>query len=743
MMSPQTKAAQVSGIRVGERATAVEVICCKCQAVNAADRRFCSACGQSLWEKCLVCGTECSSNETFCGGCGINLKDFVQKQTEDIEAALTAVTKLERRFELDQAIRTLQKLTLVDDSRLAAHNARVREQLAYLRQKAEQQAAELQVGVQRIRDMIEAHAYGEATRLLDKLPRALRTEETEQLSKLASAKHAEILTLTAEIRAAIETKQYLDLAPKIQRLLVIKPDAENIRKLADQVRDRLLVAARKQLAGHEYKKAAGLMARIPECASNKEVEQLRQEIAEFNWLTSDLHRSPIIDEPLIEIAKRFAKLSPGDKANLELCSKLFRHEAALSSTILPAATRFPATPWAKRPERTHVGCPVDWLGGSQRLLIPDAAASSSWQAHPGRFFVAAGLALQGLGLAQVETNLHKAEKHGLLGQLSFGKRKESVARAWGIDVGDSSVKVVCLTTVPDQGAATLEYCQVFPHSIPLNRPESESCRGKVLSETIGAFLGQQTVEKTDQVCVSFPGHRVLGRFLRLPATAPKKRLEMIQFEARQQIPLPLDELAWSHQSFPDAEGQGGGSEDYPLYNTLLVAAKLQDVQELLRVLMEIHLPIHVLQSDCLALYNFAVYEGLPELATSLAKGRRPSTAIVDVGMAATNLVFSLQDRPWFRSFRVGGDHFTDAVAKQLHVTKDQAEALKFQPTRMRQLSLLYRTYDPVLSQITLEIQRSLEAFHKETGQPVANLLGVGGGFRLHGLWRYLLYGGRD
>ena len=80
------------------------------------------------------------------------------------------------------------------------------------------------------------------------------------------------------------------------------------------------------------------------------------------------------------------------------------------------------------------------------------------------------------------------------------------------------------------------------------------------------------------------------------------------------------------------------------------------------------------------------------------------------------------------------------VRDELQLTKDQAEQAKREPTRVRRLSELHEAYDPMFARLTDEVQRSLDSFHKETGMQVSRILGVGGGFRLHGLLKYLRNG---
>jgi Tfp pilus assembly PilM family ATPase len=111
---------------------------------------------------------------------------------------------------------------------------------------------------------------------------------------------------------------------------------------------------------------------------------------------------------------------------------------------------------------------------------------------------------------------------------------------------------------------------------------------------------------------------------------------------------------------------------------------------------------------------------------------------LDIGARATNLVISSPESTWFRSIGVSGENFTNALIRPLKLTHEQAEQLKRTPTRARRVYQIYQWLEPDFVHLVDEVERSLQAYqrqHPET--PVAQLLGLGGGFRLHGLLRRL------
>ena len=49
------------------------------------------------------------------------------------------------------------------------------------------------------------------------------------------------------------------------------------------------------------------------------------------------------------------------------------------------------------------------------------------------------------------------------------------------------------------------------------------------------------------VAISVPGQSGLARFVKLPPVEEKKITDIVKFEAKQQIPFPLDEVVWDYQ----------------------------------------------------------------------------------------------------------------------------------------------------------------------------------------------------
>jgi serine/threonine protein kinase len=56
--------------------------CRECGAINEAEREFCGACGEKLFQRCLACEVEIGVWEQFCGKCGANVPQLVEKRQQ-------------------------------------------------------------------------------------------------------------------------------------------------------------------------------------------------------------------------------------------------------------------------------------------------------------------------------------------------------------------------------------------------------------------------------------------------------------------------------------------------------------------------------------------------------------------------------------------------------------------------------------------------------------------------------------
>ena len=87
----------------------------------------------------------------------------------------------------------------------------------------------------------------------------------------------------------------------------------------------------------------------------------------------------------------------------------------------------------------------------------------------------------------------------------------------------------------------------------------------------------------------------------------------------------------------------------------------------------------------LAIYNFVCFDRLGNLPSETYDPEKPpqSTVVISLGTDTTDLVVTNGFRVWQRNIPLGGNHFTQALTKELKLTFAKAEHLKRNATRGR------------------------------------------------------------
>jgi type IV pilus assembly protein PilM len=705
--------------------------CGACQSPNPRERKFCSNCGRPLWRPCDNCGEVNAVAENFCGNCGSNLHSAVQERAEQFDHVLAEAERCREQCDFPKAVALLRSAVKEHEGRLDDYVDRARKLIQQISAEQERRLTEAEERFQEALKCVAEYSYETAQALLEEIPQPLRNVGIRHLLGEVRSKRNEVLELGGEIRIALAEKKTLDLMPKLERMIELQPHHHQAKELARQLRLRLHEAARKRVARHKYHEALDLLGRVPDFLRNEEDQKLNMQVSELAWLVDDLQFQPVVDDVLPAVVERLIKLAPNNPLGAKLKQQL-QHRLGRRGKD----PRFPHISWAAAPERTRLGNPLQWLGGFGRLHDEKLVERPVYRNHPGVYFVACGLALQGLDKSPVRINLMPKKKGGLAG-FSLLKRKKAVHSAWGFDVGDASLKAVKLK-IDEQGRVSVDVCDRIEYKKALSQPDVEFKQSDIIRDAF-VVLFERHSREADRSCVSLPGAKMLGRQFDLPSVKGKKIQDAVEFEATHQIPYPLSDLIWDYQLL-DEPGKDGEPDDEAITqrHVLLVAAKDYHVTDFLAIFEHLELPIDVVQSGSIALHNYACYEFFGE-----DKQYDPDKALafLDVGNEASNVVVSTPDRVWFRSLRLGGSDITRLLMKRFKLSQAQAEQLKRKPQQARRMSKLYEALTPLFQELAGELDRSFNMHHKVySQQTITNVYGLGGGFQLHGLMRHLLRG---
>jgi type IV pilus assembly protein PilM len=309
---------------------------------------------------------------------------------------------------------------------------------------------------------------------------------------------------------------------------------------------------------------------------------------------------------------------------------------------------------------------------------------------------------------------------------------------WGIDVGQCALKALRLEVIDGQVTATaFDYVE---HPKILSQPDADP--DQLVREALEKFLSRNSM-KGDIVAISVPGQSGLARFVKLPPVEEKKINDIVRFEAKQQIPFPLEEVVWDYQKI----GSGMVTDGFAMETEIgLFAMKRDMVNRAMQQFKDVNVEVQIVQMAPLALCNFVAYdllkkgstnEGNPEEGEGSADKR--CIVALDIGTDNSNLVITDAEKViWQRPIPHGGNHFTRALTKDLKLTFAKAEHVKRNATKSPDLKKILASLKPVLNDFVGEVQRSLGYFtNTHRNAQIAYMIGLGNAFRLPGLQKFL------
>lgn len=706
------------------------IVCKGCQCENPASRRFCGDCGKPLWEKCPTCATEIPGNERFCGQCGTDVNGFLQEKQRELASSFQQAEAFMEACEFAKGISVLRGIASVEDPRLAEWAERAIEAIANADEdwKRVKQGAEEKV--QQGKKLLAGNAYEKVIALLSEIAEPLLSVEGHKVLGEAKQKREELQTLGGEIRQALAEERIWDFFPKIERLLALKPNHPQVPTLVEDVRKRIFRKAKKKVKERSYGEALEIIEHIPAFAETAEVKELKQTVVEMATLTQHVRQAPWVDDSTLRLAKRLAEYDTEDQELAELLAKIVSAgKEGMKDRHYGAPT------FAMQGRKMPLGKPVEWLARSTSLKqFEGMSGKEELETHLGEYWLAMGLALQGIGQAKVDVNLLPAEKQkSVWGRLTATFVKREAQGAWGIDVGEYAIKAIRLATDAKGEQVQVTHCVYVAHATPLVQLSGEAEKGAMLLESLKALRAKIEPGK-DRICGAMPGMQVLGRFFELPPMASKKVAEAVKFELQHQIPIASAELSWGYVSTDQAPiaTVKKGSEDVVPRRIVLVATRQAHVLTRTGLFEAAGLPLDILQSGCLALHNALGCEMPSESAPQ---------AMVDMGASGTSVVISGANGVWFRTFGVGSENTVGQVAKELRLTSEQARKLLRQPHLAKRLSPLEEVVLPLHGQLTGEVERSVMTGSKSLGVAgPARIWGLGGGVGCHALVRRMTHG---
>lgn len=307
--------------------------------------------------------------------------------------------------------------------------------------------------------------------------------------------------------------------------------------------------------------------------------------------------------------------------------------------------------------------------------------------------------------------------------------------AWGIDIGQAGLKAIKLRVSDDGSRVVAAAFDYIPHPKILSQPDA--IPEELIREAMKTFLERNKVDG-DLIAISVPGQNSLAKFIKLPPVESSKVGEIVKYEARQQIPFDLNDVIWDYQPI------GGGVEESGFMleaEVGLFAMKRELVYEAMKPFMNNSKEVEIVQITPLALYNYLSYDVLGFRKT--AETPEPPAmedyhVILDMGADNSTMLVSNGRSIWIRNVPIGGNHFTRALTREMKLTFAKAEHLKCNATKAPDPKAVFQAMRPVFNDFVSEIQKTIGFFGSvNRSAKIRKIIGVGNGFRLAGLQKFL------
>lgn len=304
----------------------------------------------------------------------------------------------------------------------------------------------------------------------------------------------------------------------------------------------------------------------------------------------------------------------------------------------------------------------------------------------------------------------------------FGRSKELV----GLDIGDSSIKVVELKQV----GRSRGWEVVSIANEPL--PQEAIVEGTIMDaglvvDTLRRIWDQKKI-RTRKVATSLSGNSVIIRRINLPAMSEAELAEQIHWEAEQYIPFNIAEVSLDYLVLDEA----ASGEDENM-DVILVAARKEKIEDYTSVIRQAGLEPTVV--------DVGTFAALTCFEANYSDAMPSSAALIDIGASVTSIAI-VQDgvSVFWRDIPTGGNQYTDALQRELNLSRDQAEAAKRrEAVEGVSTDQVEEILGSVNDDLCHEIQRTVDFVKAFAGseRPLEAIVMSGGGSKLPGLTEVL------
>ncbi len=274
-----------------------------------------------------------------------------------------------------------------------------------------------------------------------------------------------------------------------------------------------------------------------------------------------------------------------------------------------------------------------------------------------------------------------------------------------VDFGATNLKLAEFELTEAGG---LSLCQYGFKSLGQDGTQEATREGAMLKGLQEALSEKSYQSRNVNLCA--PGYHTFSKFVKLPPVDTSKVTQIIQYEAQQNVPFPLDEVVWDYQIL--------GAAPTGELEVLLVAIKSDVVESLFRTSEKAGLRLQLVDVSPAALcnafrYNYGDLDGC--------------TMLLDIGAKTSNLLFFEKGSVYSRGINIGANAITQDFSKESKLAYDEAERLKIEEGFVSLGGAYEEPENPHQAAISKIARQVLTRLHIQVNQTIQFYRGQQGG----------------
>ena len=317
-----------------------------------------------------------------------------------------------------------------------------------------------------------------------------------------------------------------------------------------------------------------------------------------------------------------------------------------------------------------------------------------------------------------------------LGSLFKGGSQSAV----GVDIGSSSVKVV--QARKEKGTAVLETygsLSIGPYVDGVEIGQYTKASDEVLFTVLTALL-QETKVTATSVCVAIPFHYSLISLIDVPPLSDEKIAQVVPFEAKRYIPVPIEDVSidWfvvpkallerDDKSIFEDEAPSGIPPKEEKRKVLLIAIHNHELKKHRNILNRTSLEAKCFEIEIFSTLRSSVYD------------TRLPLIIIDIG-ARTSKFYIVEHGIVLRSLFInqGGQLITQAIAQAEGIPFKEAEFMKREQGFTVKSQDTRRSMALVTDEIFTEANNAIVDFEQRYRHSISKIILTGGGASMKGV----------